>query len=49
MMFLEKVKQLLEERRMSQRLLAAVLDVNNANYWSMVSGERLVNCQSDIT
>jgi len=49
MMFLEKVRQLLEERRMYQSQLAAVLEVDNANYWSMESGEMLINSQSDIT
>ena len=39
-MFIEKIKQLREERQLPLRKLAAALDIDSATYWKIEKGER---------
>lgn len=41
-MFLEKIKQLREERQLPLRKLAAALDIDSATYWKIEKGYRRV-------
>ena len=42
MMFIERIKQLREERQMPQRVLAAALEIDTATYCKIEKGERRV-------
>ena len=39
-MFIERIKQLREERQLPLRKLAAALDIDSATYWKIEKGER---------
>ena len=39
-MFIERIKQLREERQLPLRKLAAALDIDSATYWKIERGER---------
>jgi transcriptional regulator with XRE-family HTH domain len=39
-MFIERIKQLREERQLPLRKLAAILDIDSATYWKIERGER---------
>jgi transcriptional regulator with XRE-family HTH domain len=39
-MFIERIKQLREERGLPLRKLAAALDIDSATYWKIEKGER---------
>jgi len=41
-MFIERIKQLREERQLPLRKLAAALDIDSATYWKMERGDRRV-------
>ena len=41
-MFIERIKQLREERQLPLRKLAAALDIDSATYWKIEKGERRV-------
>jgi len=41
-MFIERIKQLREERQLPLRKLAAALDIDSATYWKMEKGARRV-------
>ncbi|MDR0367760.1 MAG: helix-turn-helix domain-containing protein [Bacteroidales bacterium] len=36
-MFIERIKELREERQLSLRKLAAALDIDSATYWKKIS------------
>jgi len=42
MIFIERIKQLREERQMPQRVLAAALEIDTATYCKIEKGERRV-------
>jgi transcriptional regulator with XRE-family HTH domain len=39
-MFIERIKELREERQLPLRKLAAALDIDSATYWKIEKGER---------
>jgi transcriptional regulator with XRE-family HTH domain len=39
-MFIERIKQLREERQLPLRKIAAALDIDSATYWKIEKGER---------
>jgi transcriptional regulator with XRE-family HTH domain len=39
-MFIERIKQLREERQLPLRKLAAALDIDSATYWKIEKGDR---------
>jgi len=39
-MFIERIKQLREERQLPLRKLAAALDIDSATYWKIERGDR---------
>ena len=39
-MFIERIKQLREERQLPLRKLATELDINSATYWKIEKGDR---------
>jgi transcriptional regulator with XRE-family HTH domain len=39
-MFIERIKQLREERKLPLRKLAAALDIDSATYWKIEKGDR---------
>ena len=41
-MFIERIKQLREERQLPLRKLAAALDIDSATYWKIEKGDRRV-------
>jgi len=41
-MFIERIKQLREERQLPLRKLAATLDIDSATYWKIEKGDRKV-------
>jgi transcriptional regulator with XRE-family HTH domain len=41
-MFIERIKQLREERQLPLRKLAAALDIDSSTYWKIEKGDRRV-------
>jgi transcriptional regulator with XRE-family HTH domain len=48
MKFVERIKQLREERQLPQRKLATTLDIDTATYCKIEKGERRVKCEQVI-
>ncbi len=48
MKFIERIKQLREERKMPQRQFAAALDIDTATYCKIEKGERRVKAEQVV-
>ena len=48
MNFIERIKELREERQMPQRKLAAVLEIETATYCKIEKGERRAKCEQVV-
>ncbi len=48
MKFIERIKQLREERKMPQRQLAAALEIDTATYCKIEKGERRVKAEQVV-
>jgi DNA-binding XRE family transcriptional regulator len=48
MNFIERIKQLREERQLPQRKLATTLDIDTATYCKIEKGERRVKCEQVV-